>query len=72
VLRRWPDKDWADGLVPREAEAFRAVQGYPAPELITMDEDGTATGLRCTLTSARPGEPDPCPTEICSPGGAKF
>lgn len=63
VLRRWPDEDWADGLVQREAEALGTVRGVPAPELIAMDEDGTLTGVRCTLTTALPGQPDLCPTD---------
>jgi aminoglycoside phosphotransferase (APT) family kinase protein len=66
VLRRWPDEDWADGLVLREAEALATVRGIPAPELIAMDEDGTVTGVRCTLTTALPGQPDLCPGDLRS------
>ncbi len=54
VLRRWRDEDLTEGLVAREASALAAIRGrgVPAPELLAMDEDGTETGVRCTLTSA--------------------
>ena len=65
VLRRWPDEDWATGLVTREALGLAAIHGHgvPAPRLLAMDEDGTETGVRCTLTSALPGEPDLTPAD---------
>ncbi len=65
VLRRWPDEDWAEGLVAREASALAAVRGHevPAPQLLAMDEDGDETGVRCTLTSALTGQPDLCPAD---------
>lgn len=68
VLRRWPGEDWADGLVAREAAALAAVQGLgiPAPRLLAADEDGAATGVRCTLTSVLPGEPDLRPHDMQS------
>jgi aminoglycoside phosphotransferase (APT) family kinase protein len=68
VLRRWPDEDWADGLVTREASALAAVRGcgVPAPQLLAMDEDGAETGVRCTLTSALPGRPHLDPANMPS------
>ena len=68
VLRRWPEVDWADGMVSREAEALTAVRGLglPVPELIAADDDGSATGVRCTLTTALPGEPDLAPADLQS------
>lgn len=68
VLRRWPDEDWADGLVLREAEALVAIRGrgVPVPEPLAVDEDGRSTGVRCTLTSALPGQPDLSPTDLRS------
>src|SRR5687768_826481 len=68
VLRRWPDGDWAEGLVAREAAALAAVQGrgVPAPELLAMDEDGADTGVRCTLTSALTGQPNLSPADMRS------
>jgi aminoglycoside phosphotransferase (APT) family kinase protein len=35
----------------------------PAPELIASDRDGSATGTRCTLTTALTGTPDLSPTD---------
>ena len=66
VLRRWPREEWADGLVAREASGLAAVRGHgvPAPELISMDEDGAETGVRCTLTSALAGEPVLAPADM--------
>jgi len=66
VLRRWPDEDWADGLVLREAEALAVIhgRGVPAPDLIALDEDGASAGVRCTLTSALAGQPDLCPSDL--------
>jgi aminoglycoside phosphotransferase (APT) family kinase protein len=68
ILRRWPGADWADGLVAREASALAAVcgSGVPAPQLLAMDEHGTETGVRCTLTSALPGQPDLSPADLPS------
>ena len=68
VLRRWPDEDWTEGLVAREAAALAAVRGHgvPAPELLAMDADGAATGVRCTLTSALEGQPDLAPADLPS------
>lgn len=68
ILRRWPDEDWADGLVAREAAALVAVRGseVPAPELLATDETGTDAGVRCTLTSAVVGQPDLAPTDLLS------
>jgi aminoglycoside phosphotransferase (APT) family kinase protein len=68
VLRRWPDEDWAEGLVTREAAALTAVHGreVPAPQLLAMDEDGAETGVRCTLTSALTGQPDLSPNDMRS------
>jgi aminoglycoside phosphotransferase (APT) family kinase protein len=68
VLRRWPGEGWAEGLVTREASALAAVRdcGVPAPQLLAMDEDGAETGVRCTLTSALPGEPDLSPADMRS------
>jgi aminoglycoside phosphotransferase (APT) family kinase protein len=68
VLRRWPDEEWADGLVAREAVALEAMRGYdvPTPELLGADEDGSRAGVRCTLTSALPGEPDLDPVDVPS------
>ncbi len=68
VLRRWPGEDWADGLVMREASALAAVggRGVPAPQLLAADEDGAVTGVRCTLTSALPGQSDLCPDDMQS------
>jgi aminoglycoside phosphotransferase (APT) family kinase protein len=68
VLRRWPDEDWADGLVLREADGLRAARGrdIPAPTLIARDEDGAEAGVRCTLTSALEGEPDLSPADMRS------
>jgi hypothetical protein len=65
VLRRWPEDDWADGLVAREADALTAVRdhGVPAPHLLAMDEDGTEAGVRCTVTTALAGEPDLAPVD---------
>lgn len=66
VLRRWPTEDLSEGLVAREAAALAAVRGHgvPAPELLAMDEDGAATGVRCTLTSALAGQPDLKPADL--------
>lgn len=68
VLRRWPRDDWTEGLVRREACALAAVRGHgvPAPQLLAMDEDGTETGVRCTLTSALVGQPDLAPADMHS------
>jgi len=68
VLRRWPDEDWTEALVRREASALTAVRGHgvPAPVLLAMDEDGAVTGMRCTLTSALPGRPDLAPADLPS------
>ncbi|MDQ6873860.1 MAG: aminoglycoside phosphotransferase family protein [Actinomycetota bacterium] len=68
VLRRWPDEEWAEGLVAREASALAAIRdrGVPAPQLLAMDEDGAETGVRCTLTSALPGQPDLSPADLQS------
>ena len=68
VLRRWPNEDWTENLVIREASALAAVRGHgvPAPELLAMDEDGAATGVRCTLTSALEGVPDLAPADLQS------
>ena len=68
VLRRWPDEDWATGLVSREASGLAAIRGHgvPAPELLALDEDGTETGVRCTLTSALTGQPDLTPADMQS------
>lgn len=64
VLRRWPDEPWTDGLVAREAAALRAVGGHgvPTPLLLAQD-DGTETGVRCTLTTALPGHLDLAPAD---------
>lgn len=66
VLRRWPPDEPADGLVAREASALAALRGrgVPAPELLAADEDGTRSGVRCTLTSALDGEPDLAPADL--------
>lgn len=66
VLRRWPGEGWAEGLVAREASALAAVRGrgVPAPQLLAMDEDGTETGVPCTLTSALAGQPDLSPADM--------
>lgn len=68
VLRRWPDEDWSRGLVAREAAALTAVRGHgvAAPELLAMDEDGSDAGVRCTLTTALPGQPDLAPSDMRS------
>jgi len=68
VLRRWPDEDWTQGLVIREASALAAIRGHgvPAPQLIAMDADGAETGVRCTLTSALAGRPDLTPVDMQS------
>lgn len=68
VLRRWPDQDWTRGLVEREADALAAIRehGVPGPELLAMDAHGTEAGVRCTLTSALPGEPDLTPADMAS------
>ena len=68
VLRRWPGEDWTEGLVTREACALAAIRGHgvPAPQLLAMDEDGAQTGVRCTLTSALPGQPDLTPADMQS------
>jgi len=68
VLRRWPGEDWTRGLVAREASALAMIRGHgvPAPQLLAMDEDGTETGVRCTLTSALTGLPDLAPAEMQS------
>ena len=68
VLRRWPDEDWTQGLVAREAWALAAISGHgvPAPRLLAVDEDGAATGVRCTLTSALTGQPDLTPSDMPS------
>ena len=68
VLRRWPSQEWTQGLVTREAAALQVISGHPvpAPELLAMDEDGAETGVRCTLTSALPGEPDLTPADMKS------
>ncbi|WP_411283335.1 phosphotransferase [Lapillicoccus sp.] len=68
VLRRWRDEEWAEGLVAREAAALAAVRGHgvPAPRLLAMDEDGSETGVQCTLTSALTGHPDLSPTDMQS------
>jgi aminoglycoside phosphotransferase (APT) family kinase protein len=68
VLRRWPGEDWTAGLVAREASALAAVRGHgvPAPQLLAMDEHGTETGVRCTLTSALTGQPDLSPVDMRS------
>jgi aminoglycoside phosphotransferase (APT) family kinase protein len=68
VLRRWPAEDWTTGLVTREAWGLEAIRGHgvPAPRLLGMDEDGTETGVRCTLTSALTGQPDLTPTDMQS------
>jgi len=68
VLRRWLGEDWTKGLVTREASALAAIRGHgvPAPRLLAMDEDGAETGVRCTLTSALPGQPDLAPADMRS------
>lgn len=74
VLRRWPTEDGEDGqdgedgLVAQEAAGLAAIRGtgVPAPALLATDEDGSATGVRCTLTSALPGEPDLAPADLPS------
>lgn len=68
VLRRWANEDWTEGLVRREASALAAISGHgvPAPEMLATDEDGAETGVRCTLTSALPGQPDLTPADIQS------
>ena len=68
VLRRWPDEDWTQGLVMREASALAAIRGHgvPAPQLLAMDADGAETGVRCTLTSALTGQPDLTPVDLPS------
>jgi aminoglycoside phosphotransferase (APT) family kinase protein len=68
VLRRWPGEDWTEGLVRREASALGAIRGHgvPAPQLLAMDQDGAETGVRCTLTSALPGQPDLAPADMQS------
>jgi len=68
VLRRWPDQDWTQGLVAREASALEVIRGHgvPAPQLIAVDEDGAETGVRCTLTSALTGQPDLAPADMRS------
>ena len=68
VLRRWPNEDWTEGLVTREAAALTTVHGsgVPAPQLLAMDEDGAETGVRCTLTSALTGRPDLRPVDMQS------
>ncbi len=65
ILRRWPDDDWVNGLVTREADALAAVHGggVPAPRLVALDEDGTESGVRCTLTTALAGQPDLAPAD---------
>lgn len=67
VLRRWPTEELSEGLVAHEAAALAAVRGHagvPAPELLATDEDGAATGVRCTLTSALAGQPDLTPADL--------
>jgi aminoglycoside phosphotransferase (APT) family kinase protein len=68
VLRRWPDQDGTDDLVTREAAALAAIRGHdvPVPELLAMDEDGVENGVRCTLTTALPGQPDLAPADLLS------
>lgn len=68
VLRRWSGEDWTEGLVTRESAALAAVRGHgvPAPELLAMDESGTETGVRCTLTSALTGQPELAPADMRS------
>ena len=68
VLRRWPDDDWAEGLVAREAAGLAAIRdaAVPAPHLLAIDEDGAEAGVRCTLTSALSGQPDLSPTDMQS------
>jgi aminoglycoside phosphotransferase (APT) family kinase protein len=68
VLRRWPAEDLTPGLVTRESIALAAVHGHavPAPELLAMDENGTETGVRCSLTSALVGQPDLAPADMPS------
>jgi aminoglycoside phosphotransferase (APT) family kinase protein len=66
VLRRWYIEDATkEGLVDREAAGLGALAGspVPAPELIAADRDGSATGTRCTLTTALAGAPDLSPTD---------
>ena len=31
VLRRWPDEEWTEGLVTREAAALEAIRGHGVP-----------------------------------------
>jgi aminoglycoside phosphotransferase (APT) family kinase protein len=66
VLRRWPGEELSEELVAREVFALTAIQGHgvAAPQVIAMDEDGTETGVRCTLTSALTGEPDLSPADM--------
>jgi aminoglycoside phosphotransferase (APT) family kinase protein len=66
VLRRWSSGDWAEDLVTREADALAALGGcgVPTPELVAMDADGAEAGVRCTLTSFLPGEPDLTPSDL--------
>jgi len=68
ILRRWPDEDWTKDLVRREAAGLAAVSGHgvPAPRLFAADEDGSETGVRCTLTSALTGQPDLSPADMQS------
>lgn len=68
VLRRWPSQDWTQGLVTHEAAALEVISRHPvpAPELLAVDEDGSETGVRCTLTTALPGEPDLTPADMPS------
>jgi aminoglycoside phosphotransferase (APT) family kinase protein len=68
VLRRWPDENGTEGLVAREAWALAVMNGHgvPAPELLAGDEKGVLSGVRCTLTTALPGEPDLAPADLPS------
>jgi aminoglycoside phosphotransferase (APT) family kinase protein len=68
VLRRWPGDDGTEGLVTREASALAAIRGHgvPAPQLLAMDEGGSETGVRCTLTSALTGRPELAPADLPS------
>jgi len=66
VLRRWPaDSEWADGLVEREEAGLRVLARHdlPVPAPLGFDPTGDAAGIRCSLTTALPGQPLLAPSD---------
>ena len=68
VLRRWPDEEWTEGLVAREAAALEAIRGHGCPHLSSWRWTWTAPRPGCGARSRppSPGEPDLAPADLPS------